>query len=167
MKIVPLNIEGLSADDNWLIESRMQKILDSWEGTPHMDGQQAKGMGVDCVRFVAAVLDELIGTKTPIKHLPSDTAFHQRDKAVAGMRLFIKQFDGYRIGPDEPLQAGDVLVTGPRSGGPGHAMIVGPDGFIWQSAYKKVIKSGLESMSVTVYKHKATMRVRNRERWNV
>jgi len=165
MKIQPLCIEGLASLQNAEIEDRMQGILDSWEGTPHMDGQQARGKGVDCVRFVSAVLDELRGTKTPIKHLPSDAAFHQRDLAVAGMRLFIKQFNGRKVPDGDAFQPGDVIITGPLSGGPGHAIIVGPDGFLWQSAHNKVVKSGLDALTTSVYKFKASMRATDRERW--
>ena len=162
MKIEPLNINN-NIKQSAQVEERLRRILKEWEGTPHMDGQQAKGVGVDCVRFAAAVLDELGGTTTSIEHLPRDLAFHQREKAVAGMRLFIDNFNGQKV--EEPYQPGDVFVTGPVTGGPGHAIILGPDGGLWQSASKKVIRSGLEALSLPLYKHKATFRVRDRERW--
>lgn len=165
MKVSRLNIKGLSSEANRLLEDRMQETLNEWEDTPHMDGQQSKGKGVDCVRFVAAILDELGGTKTPIKHLPRDAAFHKRELAISGMKLFIKQFNGRKLSIDEPLQPGDVLVTGPVSGGPGHAIILGPNGFLWHSAHEKVVKTGFDALENTAYKYKATMRVKDRERW--
>jgi len=167
MIFTKLQIEGLSESENAEVEDRIRNILYSWEGTQHMDGQQAKGKGVDCVRFVAAVLDELSGTKTDILHLPRDTSFHKRDTAIAGMKLFIKQFNGYSLDPDEPLQPGDILVTGPRNGGPGHAIITGPDNFLWHSAYKKVVRTGVAGLSMCGMYHKATMRGKDRRGWYV
>ena len=76
LKWEPLKIEGLSDLENSKIEDRLRRILAEWEGTPHMDGQQAKGKACDCVRFVAGVLDEMAGTTTPLDILPSDIAFH-------------------------------------------------------------------------------------------
>ena len=167
MTFTKLQIEGLSETQNIEVEDRLQKILCSWEGTQHMDGQQSKGKGVDCVRFVSAVLDELGGTKTDIIHLPRDTAFHQRATAMSGMRLFIKQFGGYSVPAEEPLQPGDILVTGPANGGPGHAIIVGPDRFLWHSAHKKVVRAGLSALAMGGLYHKTTMRVKDRRGWYV
>ncbi len=164
MRIEPLQIEGATPEQNKSVEDRLQAILESWEGTPHMAGQQSKGKGVDCVRFVAAVLDEMAGTETDIKSLPQDTGFHQREKAMAGMRLFIKNFNGYKV-EDDTLQPGDVIVTGPLNGGPGHAIIVGTKGFLWHSATNKVVKSGLDALGSTQYKYKATMRGKDRRVW--
>jgi len=159
MKTEPLNIFN-NPKQSAQVEERLRRILKSWEGTPHMDGQRAKGVGVDCVQFVAAVLDELAGTETELKSLPKDTAFHQRDKAVAGMKLFIKHFNGEKV--DEPYQPGDVFITGPLSGGPGHAIILGPDRGLWHSATNRVIRSGFDALNSPVYKHKATFRVKDR-----
>ena len=46
-------------------QDRLQDVLRGWEGTPYRAGAQAKGRdgGVDCVRFVCGVLDELYGER--------------------------------------------------------------------------------------------------------
>ena len=60
LKIDPLNIDGLSPEQNRDIERRLYNILLSWEDTPYCPGQQCKGVAVDCVRFVSGVLDEML-----------------------------------------------------------------------------------------------------------
>lgn len=126
-----------------------------------MDGQQAKGRGVDCVRFVAAVLDEMQGTRTELEKLPRDAAFHAREKCFTAFRLFIRQFDGYEIPEGEPVQPGDVLVVGPVTGGPGHAIIVGKDGQLWHSA-GSVTRTGMGCLDAFMYKYKAAFRAKDR-----
>lgn len=106
---------------------RLERILLSWEGTPYRVGSCQKGVGVYCTAFVAAVLDELYRRPpTPLPDLPNDIAFHNREGAIAGLRYFLRRYPVcWRIENGQPVEPGDILITGPQGGGPGHAMIVG------------------------------------------
>lgn len=141
LRWVPLRVGGPLEDE--LAVRALGRELASWEGTPYMLGQQVKQEGVDCVRFVCAVLDFLGGTRTPLPSLPADAAMHSRESAIAAMltikRLFepIDQIDGCDVQP------GDLLVVGPSSGGPGHGMIVGcAPGEVWEAGTARVQRSG-------------------------
>lgn len=164
MNVQLLHIKGLSEAENRAVESRMMRILTSWHGTPHMDGQQCKGRGVDCVRFVAGVLDELAGTKTALARLPYDASFHNKDLCFRAFRQFRRQFKGRQISETTPLEPGDVIITGPASGGPGHAIILGPDLKLWQ-ALSKVGGYSLDILNTGLYKYKATIRAEDRTIW--
>jgi cell wall-associated NlpC family hydrolase len=153
-----LKIEGFSAKENQQAAARLQRILNEWEGTPHMDGQQCKGRGVDCVRFVAAVLDEMSGTKTPLEHLPRDASFHDKAKCIGAFKRFLTLFEASHVPEEEPKQPGDVFITGPESGGPGHAIILGTDGQLWQ-ALDRVGGYAPDLMNTGLYKYKTTLRV--------
>lgn len=122
----------------------LMRILESWDGTKYAPGQQCRGVAVDCVGFVGGVLDELTGRHTPIETLPPDTAFHAPDTALAGalrLRELYQPNDDVTAGG--VIQPGDVLVTGPRLGGPMHAMIVGPQrNTVWHSSGKCVHRVG-------------------------
>lgn len=114
-------------------EARLGRILAEWEGTPYFAGSGAKRGGTDCVRFVVSVLDELLGRETPdIETLPEDVALHDRTAAIRGMKAIRRRYNGQTVvGID--VEPGDVLVSGPAEGGPGHAMIVGPGRTLWHS----------------------------------
>lgn len=164
-KFGPLDIKGISGKENIQIEFRIHKILLSWEGTPHMDGQQAKGLGVDCVRFVAGVLDELRGTHTKVNHLPPDTAFHARESCIRAFRQFMIGFNGYELAETDTMQPGDVMITGPANGGPGHAIFIGCDQSLWHAASDNVVRSSIDILNLSVYQYKTTLRVSDRVLW--
>lgn len=130
-----------------LWEARLEELLLSWERTLYMPGQQRRGVGVDCVRFVAAVLDELLARPaTPLETLPSDASLHNRAGALRGMRRLRELFMPNRpISEGEPVEPGDVVVTGPLGGGPGHAMIVGARPRLWHSSVSSVHWTGLRA----------------------
>lgn len=125
-------------------QDRVAAVLESWERTPYMQGAACKGAGVDCVRFVCAVLDELYGRyREPIQTVPQDAAFHDRRTAITGMRRVIEAYGpAEKLRPGAPVEAGDILVTGPQGGGPGHAMIVGVRQ-LWHSTGERVQRAGL------------------------
>lgn len=105
--------------------SRLSAILESWRGTRYLAGSGAKKAGADCVGFVVGALDELFGTRTPRQDLPADASMHSHDGAIACMRAVRKAFRAHVVVRDGVLEPGDVIVTGPTDGGPGHAMLVG------------------------------------------
>lgn len=163
-KIDPLQIPKLSFDQNRAVEDRLLRILESWEGTPHREGQQCRGEAVDCVRFVSAVLDELYGIRTEIARLPQDASFHSKETCYSAFRTFMQGYPHDKV--EGALQPGDILVTGPRGGGPGHAIVVGKR-HLWHCDSRSVVRTGLVLTSGGVYFHKATLRGHNRERWLV
>lgn len=164
IKIHPLSIDGASEQECRAVEDKMLKILKSWEGTKYMDGQQARGVGVDCVHFVSAVLDELEGIHTTLDKLPQDACFHSKQKCVSAFRKFMKVYDAEDIG-SENVQAGDVLICGPLTGGPGHAIIIGPDNMMWHCDGYLVTKRGCEFKTVGGYFFKTVLRSRRRIKW--
>jgi cell wall-associated NlpC family hydrolase len=125
-------------------QARLGAILRSWERTPYLPGQQCKGVGVDCVRFVCAVLDELLGRKTPIATLPPDTCMHNPARAAAAMERIATLYDAVDATDAAVLLPGDAVVVGPEAGGPGHCLIVGDErGQVWHANPPHVSRVGL------------------------
>lgn len=131
---------------SWAVERRLGMILESWEGTPYCAGQQVRGVGVDCVRFGTAVLDELYRrtSVTPCPRLPQDISMHDKVGALGGLKFFLRQYPNHvRVNASE-VEPGDCIVTGPQGGGPGHLMIVGPrENTLWQASGHGVHYTGL------------------------
>lgn len=118
-----------------LIERRLARILGEWEGTPYVAGQRMKKVGVFCTAFVASVLDELYRQEpTQLPALPIDISFHSKEGAMGGMRWFLRHYPNHVAVDNGILEPGDIVITGPVGGGPGHAMIVGPrENTIWEA----------------------------------
>jgi hypothetical protein len=60
-------------------QKQLKKILDEWLNTPFRHHCGVKGLGCDCIHFVACVLDELgilILTKKTIPDYPKDWHLH-------------------------------------------------------------------------------------------
>jgi hypothetical protein len=162
-KIVPLDIEGLTFEQNREIEERLVAEFLLWEGTPHRDGQQQKGIAVDCVRFVAGVIDSLYGTTTEIARLPQDASFHSKETCFSAFRSFMVNFPHTKV-EDGIVQPGDIIITGPRGGGPGHAVVTGVK-YLWHCDSQSVVRTGLKLTSGGVYFPIAVLRGKNREEW--
>lgn len=118
------------------IELRLARILGEWERTPFASGQCRKQMGASCQGFLAGLLDELYGrrveSKIPI--LPIDIGLHNRRKAKAGMKWFMRNYPNHERVNDGFVEPGDLVVVGPSDGGPGHCMFVGPrENTLWHS----------------------------------
>ena len=134
----PWTFKGWEPHPDPEASAALARVLASWDRTPYMAGQQCKKAGVDCVRFVCGCLDELAGIVTPIHTIPPDTCFHDPETAhaaadkIRSLYLPVQDVDFER----EKVRPGDVLITGPVKGGPGHAMIVGPEpNTVWHSAH--------------------------------
>jgi hypothetical protein len=138
-----------SCQKHQILMSHLETILHSWEDTPYLAGQQEKRVGVDCVRFVTAVLDELLHIhRTAIPRLPQDTAMHSRRGAISTMRLIRKLYPPAQIVRNHCIEPGDILVVGYESGGPGHALIVGAQkNTIWQAGSVSVHQGGIGLIS--------------------
>lgn len=165
LKWEPLAIDGLSDFENFKIEDHMRRIFVDWEGTPHMDGQQAKGTACDCVRFVSAVVDELSGDSTDLDILPADTAFHNKESAWKAFRQMRTVFKAEDVPKEGTFQPGDILIVGPRKGGPGHAVIVGPDKRLWHCDSEAVVWTGLGYLHSKSINFKKALRITHRELW--
>lgn len=127
-------------------EARIERVLASWKGTRYMAGACVKGHGVDCVRFVCAALDEILGLDRAkeIQAMPPDTALHTRDGAMRVMRRLRRLYEPNRIVTDYTISPGDIVVTGHPQGGPGHAMIAGVrENTLWQASAGKVHFTGI------------------------
>lgn len=148
------------------VEARLGEVLRSWDRTPYHAGWAAKGQGVDCVRFVCAVLDELHGTRTPLSTLPPDASLHDARGSAAALRTIRALFPEHETVRSGPLQPGDVLVTGPSDGGPGHAMIAGPlRNSLWHSTGRGVQRTGLRYAGLTHNRLFRIYRHRNKLEW--
>lgn len=118
-------------------QTELDRVLQSWAHphTPWMAGQQLKGVGVDCVRFVVGVMDELHGVNLPaIPRLPQDMSLHDRAGAMRVARAIEERYPHLVVG-DGRLEPGDVLVRKiGAGGGPGHVMIMGVrPGEVWHA----------------------------------
>lgn len=130
------------------VQSRLEAILQPWDGTPYMKGQQRCQVGADCVRFVTAVLDELWGFEREIPRLPQDSALHSPETARAALRYIMGLYPRTMKMPlHRTVQPGDILITGETSGGPGHAIIVGASpNSLWQALPTGIHKGGMALM---------------------
>ena len=140
----PLNLTWQAATLPYA--DKLRAILESWKDTPYMVCQQEKRVGVDCVRFVAAVWDEMLARPgDQIPRLSRDASLNNPRKTMEFMRMLLE-----RYAPVEELtnkhyvvEPGDVLVVRARGGGPGHVILVGPDqNTTWQAGTRKVVRSG-------------------------
>lgn len=126
---------------------RVHKIASSWENTKYMPLQSRKGGGVDCIRFVCGVADELYGySRGPAITLPPDQSLHDREGAIAAMKALCRRYEPLADVTSDPfIEPGDIIVVGPVGGGPGHAMIVGGyRGHVWECLQEQgVQRSGM------------------------
>jgi len=137
----PLDFEGSD-----VVTRRIEEVCYSWEHTPYMPGQQMRGSkgGVDCVRFVCAVLDELNGVTHDIPREVQDRSLHDPEgakKVVKMVRCFYPDHATLPEG-ERQVEPGDVIITGHAEGGPGHAILVGAsENTLWQ-AFRNAVRMG-------------------------
>ena len=145
--------------------ARLASILEAWEGTPYSKTEHRPGVGVSCAGFLCAVLDGLYGNLEPTlpPDTPPDAQHHDRATAMRGMRWFLERYPAHVKVSDGVVEPGDILVTGPVCGGPGHGMLVGPDGCLWHVS-GTVARTG-RSLPHT-YQLFAVYRMTDRERWS-
>jgi hypothetical protein len=143
-----------NADSAAKISKRLESVLSSWENTPYNSRHATKGVGVYCTAFVAGVLDELFrrSVPTPLNVIPHDVSLHSGPAARKGLRWFLRHYPtAQRIwsatasdSPTVDVEPGDILITGPVGGGPGHAMMIGPrKNTVWQAFGQSVHYTGL------------------------
>lgn len=163
----PIRHPGLNSGLVQEITNRLEDVLQSWRSTPYGLGQRCKGVAVDCVRFVCAVVDEMYQQPyQDIEHLPDDIAFHSREKAIDAFRMMIRLFPDHTSVRGNEVEPGDVVICGSKSGGPGHAMIVGTkQSILWHSNSHKVVQTGLAFPQAGMYYLHRVLRVTNKDKW--
>lgn len=134
------------------LEQRLSSAIDIWKGTPYHEGAQRPQAGVDCWRFVSAVADEMrCRAWTKLPRMIADVAMHNPERARAALRWAMREHELEDIGGSE-VRAGDCVIAGPKDGGPGHAMLAGPDGFLWHVTQREgVDRTGLTTHGLDFY----------------
>jgi len=162
----PLRLQGHALSADLRAAAALAEEILSWEGTPYMHGQQVKKVGVDCVRFVCSVLDNLQTTQTNFATLPQDAAMHSRGGAIRSMLNIKRRFQARTV-RDHSMQPGDIVVVGPPNGGPGHALIVGfRPNTLWHAANPAVHQTGI-GFIVGEQKVFRVYRLLNRHLWGL
>lgn len=151
---------------NYGFEERLHKVLLTWENTPYKLGDQRKGLGTDCIRFCCGTIDEMFGfARAAIELLPQDLSMNQPATAFKTMRKLKKLYAPLEYVPiSSPVEPGDLVVSGPIGGGPGHLMIVGAQpNTLWHATNTKVVQTG---MAVPVEQtHFKTLRFKDKALW--
>lgn len=123
---------------NYIPQPWMQIVEDrclSWKGTPYKLNACEKGRGVDCIHFVAAVLDELYGVEHSknLKSLPPDACVHNKKGILEAGRALLNAYPHIRV-DDNSLEAGDLVLFGPPSTlTTSHLLIASTQGRLWQA----------------------------------
>ncbi len=149
-------------------DRQVEAVCAPWSGTPYMEGKHRRGVAVDCVHFGGEVLDTLYGTSKTgeLAILRGDTCLHNGEAIRRAMLAFLRLYEADRL-PEASVyfvEAGDVLVIGPRNGGPGHLMIVGGSpGRLWHASSAGVCFTGYGANETE--KLYAIYRPKNKDRW--
>jgi len=145
-RILPLTWREMSLPDPARQRSTeaLAQAIYKWTGTPYMAGQCLPGVGVDCVRLICAILNDLRGHEViPISTVPPDAALHNRETAIAAMRSLLKAYNPTKV-ENRMIEPGDILVVSYSGGGPGHGMLVGPvKNTLYHSDGRGVVKTGM------------------------
>lgn len=150
------------------IERRLARILGEWESTPYDTKFSEKGVGSSCTGFICRVLDELYRKDpTELPHIPNDISFHDKAGAMAGLKWFMRAFPMAEKITDTRVQPGDVVITQPTGGGPGHALIIGPrENTMWQTT-DDIVGVHYTGLAVpSTYQLSAVFRFKDRGTWS-
>lgn len=131
----PLNIEGLDRAAHDRILERLDLELRSWDGTPFLDGQMVKRVGVDCLRFAGAILDSLYRTRRAhlLPRLRRDQPLNAPLESQAAIDEIKRIYPNHVKLPDLYLQPGDIATTGPEAC-EAHVVIAGVEsGQFWHA----------------------------------
>lgn len=126
----------------------MEAACSAWLGTPYLHGRCARGIGVDCIHFGAAVLDELYGVhhSKNLQSLPPDACVHNKKGVQAALRAMLKAYPSIRRADDGVFEPGDLLVLGPVVRGEraeaAHLMVAGKRGRLWHATPPQVCFTG-------------------------
>ena len=122
----------------------VERICSSWENTPFVASQNSRE-AIDCSHFAARVLDELEGTDSShrLVGMPGYHAGLHRQAVLRAIRAFLTAYPALLRRRTTIVLAGDILVSGPEKGGPGHLHVVGgKPSRLWQATPPQVQYSG-------------------------
>ncbi len=167
----PLSVRGWKREQLELAEQCLHEVLAAWEGSKYESGQSVRGLVADCIGGVFGCVDDLDGqNRRAPAGMPSDVAMHQRDTAVAAMRVLIQRYQpAVKVKANSVgifvVQPGDLLVTGQSGGGPGHIAMVGPQkNTMWEAVPSTgFARQGWSLDSTQVVW--AVYRLMNKEQW--
>ena len=115
-------------------QEELKKILDSWIGTPFRHYCGVKGLGCDCIHFVACVFDEMKiikMTKKLIPDYPKDWHLHNtRELLKEGIVKNLKTL-GIGLGS---LKNGDIILS--HYGKAASHIGIYLDGYVYQALEK-------------------------------
>lgn len=116
-----------------------KSLLDSvgkrWAGTKYLKGQQALGLGIDCVNWLVVAFREGLGVDIPRRRLPAILGHTAPALAREAMRFLLRHVRPYqRIDLRlEEAQAWDVVVFRSLADGPIHVGICDGAGRMWHA----------------------------------
>lgn len=125
--------------------------LESWAGTPWIEGQSCKGRhgGVDCVRLVDAVLCSVHDAPaTNLPRFPPDSALHSPKAFGLVAREWFKKFPARRVPPSLAIPGSVLLVSQTKR--PTHVAIVDMLGRVWHAPreHGEVRYTSVQALSV-------------------
>lgn len=92
-------------------QQELQRILDTWIGTPYRHHCGVKGLGADCIHFVARVFEELgvlKWRKGIVPDYPRDWHMHNTRELL--MERLLKEFNVVAVDLNNPMN-GDILLS--------------------------------------------------------
>lgn len=131
-----------------IFDHRLSEILESWRGTPYSAVDSLKRVGINCVRFIGCVLDEMSGIPkmSQMPDLRGDLCLHEPGKTAQAVRTMLRLYEPWRpVDPfSEPILPMDIFIVGPEGGGDGHGMIAGVQpSTLWHAAPSGVTVTGV------------------------
>ena len=124
--------------DQAMVE-QLGRTLAAWHGTPFYPRTAIRGVGVDCIQFIFAVLQDL-GLVGPIQW-PRYSVKGGGPELLELIHTRILAETCLRALDELLLIPGDVLLCAR----PLHLAIVGPDGDLWQSLHPLGVTHGMVS----------------------
>lgn len=111
--------------------TRLLDTMEDWRGTPYRADCRLKGIGVNCINFLAAIMDEMysVSVPTPVLSFPETASLHSREPGQKAIRELLQAWYGSdKVDRAGPFRCGDVLIhrasttDHPRAGA-GHVAI--------------------------------------------
>lgn len=131
--------------------SRMDEVHRSWLGTPYMAGQSVRGAGVDCLRLMTSIMDELFSVQNTshLPKVPHDIGLHDQKTAMRVFRYLLESYPS-EVVQNGTAQPGDVVVTrGERNGVPNsgnHLAMIGRNGRVIHAVKPRVCFTSLSGL---------------------
>jgi hypothetical protein len=106
------------------VHAALESIYSRWKETPYREGFSKEGVGVDCIRYVTAGLDQLYRRqRMPIPRLCADASMHNLS-AVKNLARFLRKNYPTETIKDNIIMPGDIICV-KRGILAGHALWVG------------------------------------------